>query len=210
LRHETFRAGVIGGSLFRIGVGAIPFLLPLMLQLGFGLTPFHSGLLTCAAAVGSISMKFGAARLIRRFGFRGLLIVNGAASCLVIGLYGLVTAATPYALLLSLLLIGGFLRSLQFTALNAMSYSDIAHADMGKATGLYTVVQQFSLSMGVALAAFIMEITQYVRGDAAITARDFSIAFFAVAAVSMISVRQFRALSLGAGSSVSGQREAGT
>jgi EmrB/QacA subfamily drug resistance transporter len=211
LRIATYRAGVLGGSLFRIGVGAIPFLLPLMLQLGFGLSPFHSGMLTCAAAVGSIAMKFGTARLIRTFGFRQLLLVNGVASCLIIGLYGLLTPATGYALLLSLLLLGGFLRSLQFTSLNALSYSDIDHAAMSSATSLYAVAQQLSLSMGVALAAFILETTQYVRGDMTIAARDFSIAFFVVAAVSTLSLFTFRSLTADAGAAVSGRtREATT
>ncbi len=205
LRHETYRAGVMGGSLFRIGVGAIPFLLPLMLQLGFGLSPFHSGMLTCAAALGSIAMKFGAARLIRSFGFRRLLVVNGVASCVIIALYGLLTPATSYALLLSLLLLGGFLRSLQFTAMNAISYSDISHAEMSRATSLYTVAQQLSLSMGVALAAFIIEAAQYVRGEANLTVPDFSVAFFVVAAVSTLSLLTFHGLGADAGASVSGR-----
>jgi EmrB/QacA subfamily drug resistance transporter len=205
LRIETFRAGVIGGSLFRIGVGAIPFLLPLMLQLGFGLSPFHSGMLTCAAAVGSMAMKFGAARLIRTFGFRRLLLVNGLASCVIIALNGLLTPATSYVLLLMVLLIGGFLRSLQFTALNAIAYSDIEHEQMSRATSLYTVAQQLSLSMGVAVAAFILEATQYVRSDMTIMARDFSIAFFAVAAVASLSLVTFRGLTADAGAAVSGR-----
>ena len=210
LRFETFRAGVIGGSMFRVGVGAIPFLLPLMLQLGFGLSAFHSGMLTCAAALGAISMKFAAARLIRRFGFRRLLIVNGIVSCIILGLNGLITAMTPYAILLTILLFGGFLRSLQFTAMNAITYSDIAHEDMSRATSLYTVAQQLSLSMGVAAAAFILELTQYARGDTAITAGDFSVAFFAVAALSLVSVRQFTSLTADAGSAVSGRSSSTT
>jgi MFS family permease len=206
LRIATFHAGVVGGSLFRIGVGAIPFLLPLMLQLGFGLSAFHSGMLTCAAALGAISMKFAAAKLIRRFGFRRLLIVNGAVSCAIMATNGLVTAATSYAVLLAILLAGGFVRSLQFTAVNAISYSDIEHDDMSRATSLYTVAQQVSLSIGVAAAAFILEATQYVRGDKAIMAGDFSVAFFAVAAIALISIRQFVFLEPDAGATVSGRR----
>ncbi|MFT3987078.1 MDR family MFS transporter [Aestuariivirga sp.] len=205
LRYETFRAGVLGGSLFRIGVGATPFLLPLMLQLGFGLTPFESGLLTCVTALGAITMKLGAAKLIRRFGFRNLLIINGALSSVVLGMNGLVTAQTPYALFLALLLFGGFLRSLQFTALNAMSYSEVDPADMSKATSFYTVAQQLSLSIGVAVAAFVLETTQRVRGDTSITANDFAIAFFAVGAVGLLSILQYWRLTPAAGSAVSGR-----
>ncbi len=206
LRHETFRTSVLGGSLFRIGVGAIPFLLPLMLQLGFGYSPFQSGLLTCSAALGSITMKFGAARLIRHFGFRSLLVVTGLLGCITIALNGLVTAHTPYAVLLLLLLAGGFLRSLQFTALNAMAYSDIDHAGMSRATGLYTVAQQFSLAMGVAMAAVVIEVAQWARGDATVGAEDFSIAFWVVAAVAALSVIAFRRLRPDAGAEVSGRR----
>jgi len=205
LRYETFRAGVLGGSLFRIGVGAMPFLLPLMLQLGFGLTPFESGLLTCVTALGAITMKLGAAKLIRRFGFRNLLIINGALSSVVLGMNGLVTAQTPYALFLALLLFGGFLRSLQFTALNAMSYSEVDPADMSKATSFYTVAQQLSLSIGVAMAAFVLETTQRVRGDTSITGNDFAIAFFVVAAVGFMSIMQYWRLTPAAGSAVSGR-----
>lgn len=207
LRHETFRTSVLGGSLFRIGVGAIPFLLPLMLQLGFGYSPFQSGLLTCSAALGSITMKFGAARLIRRFGFRNLLVVTGLLSCISIALNGFVTVSTPYAVLLALLLAGGFLRSLQFTALNAMAYSDIDHAGMSRATALFAVAQQFSLAMGVALAAVVIELAQWARGDLTVVAEDFSIAFWVVASVAALSVVAFSRLQPDAGAEISGRRE---
>jgi EmrB/QacA subfamily drug resistance transporter len=205
LGHETFRAGVVGGSLFRIGIGALPFLLPLMLQIGFGLTAFHSGLLTCTAAIGAISMKFAAARLIRHFGFRRLLIVNGVVCCAILSTYGLVTAVTPYAILLTVLLAGGFLRSLQFTAMNALSYADMDHGEMSSATSLYTVAQQLSLSLGVAAAAFVLETTQYVRGDSHLVAGDFSVAFITVSLISLVSVLSFVKLSAGAGAAVSGR-----
>ena len=97
LRIETFRAGVVGGSLFRLGVGAVPFLLPLMFQIGYGMSAFQSGLITFMAAVGAISMKFGAAKMIRRFGFRQLLLVNGVLASLSISIMGLLTDTTPYA-----------------------------------------------------------------------------------------------------------------
>jgi EmrB/QacA subfamily drug resistance transporter len=204
LNNPTFHAGVVGGSVYRIGVGAIPFLLPLMLQLGFGYSAFQSGMLTCAAAVGSISMKFMTSRLLRRFGFRRLLMVNGVVSCAVMALYGLITPATSLALVVVLLLAGGFLRSLQFTALNALSYSDIDKQAASRATSFYSVAQQLSLSSGVAVAAMILEATQWARGDATIMARDFSIAFFAIGVIASFSVLQFTALKRNAGASVLG------
>jgi EmrB/QacA subfamily drug resistance transporter len=207
LRIPTFRAGVEGGSFYRIGVGAIPFLMPLMFQLGFGLTAFQSGLLSCWAAAGAMAMKFSASTLLRRFGFRQLLIFNGVVSCLVMAGYGLLSASTPFVLIALLLLVGGFLRSLQFTALNALTYSDIVRANTSNATTFYAVAQQFSLSAGVAVAAFVLEAVQAVRGEAIIAADDFSVAFFIVAGIALLSVFQFARLDANAGSSVIDRRK---
>ncbi|WP_421694731.1 DHA2 family efflux MFS transporter permease subunit [Aestuariivirga sp.] len=208
LRIETFRAGVVGGSLFRIGVGAVPFLLPLMFQLAYGMSALQSGLITFVAAAGAISMKLGAARLIRRFGFRRLLLVNGLLASASISVMGFLSASTPYLIAITLLFVGGFLRSLQFTALNAMSYSDVDHAQASYATSLYTVVQQLSLSMGVVLAAFVLEAAQWYRGEMALTPQDFTIAFLVVAACSISACWEFLVLSPGAGASVSGKKAA--
>jgi EmrB/QacA subfamily drug resistance transporter len=207
LRIETFRAGVVGGSLFRVGVGAVPFLLPLMFQLAYGMSAFQSGLITFVAAAGAISMKFGAARLIRRFGFRRLLLVNGLLASVSIFLMGLLSSATPWIIAALVLFAGGFLRSLQFTALNAMSYSDVDNAQASYATSLYTVVQQLSLSMGVVLAAFVLEGAQWWRGEETLMPMDFTIAFCVVALVSTSAVLQYIALSPGAGASVSGRND---
>lgn len=206
LRIETFRAGVVGGSLFRIGVGAVPFLLPLMFQLAYGMSAFQSGMITFVAAAGAISMKLGAARMIRRFGFRRLLLVNGLLASASISVMGLLSSSTPYLIALGLLFAGGFLRSLQFTALNAMSYSDVDHQQASYATSLYTVVQQLSLSMGVVLAAFVLEAAQWTRGEAALTPMDFTIAFAVVAACSLTACLQFLTLSPSAGEAVSGKK----
>lgn len=206
LRIETFRAGVVGGSLFRIGVGAVPFLLPLMFQLAYGMSAFQSGMITFVAAAGAISMKLGAARMIRRFGFRRLLLVNGVLASASISVMGFLSSSTPYLIALGLLFAGGFLRSLQFTALNAMSYSDVDHQQASYATSLYTVVQQLSLSMGVVLAAFVLEAAQWSRAEAALTPMDFTIAFAVVAACSLTACLQFLTLSPGAGEAVSGKK----
>ena len=206
LRIETFRAGVVGGSLFRVGVGAVPFLLPLMFQIAYGMTALQSGLITYVAAAGAISMKLGAARMIRRFGFRQLLLVNGLMASASISIMGFLSASTPYLLAISLLFVGGFLRSLQFTALNAMSYSDVDHQQASYATSLYTVVQQLSLSMGVVLAAFVLEAAQWFRGEMKLTPMDFTIAFVVVAACSVSACVEYLTLSPAAGEAVSGKR----
>ena len=206
LRIPTFRAGVTGGSLYRIGVGAIPFLMPLMFQLGFGLSAFQSGMLSCWAALGAITMKFSTSYLLRRFGFRTLLVWNGILSCMLMACYGLLTGATPYVVIALLLLVGGFLRSLQFTAMNALSYADIDRQTASDATSFYSVVQQLSLSAGVAVAAFILEAAQWHRDDQNIMAGDFSLAFFLVAGIASLSFLQFMALKGDAGQSVLARR----
>jgi MFS family permease len=205
LRLETFKAGVVGGSLFRLGVGAVPFLLPLMFQLGYGMSAFQSGMITCAAAAGAISMKFGAATLIRRFGFKRLLLVNGALASVSIAVMGFLSDTTPFVLMVALLFVGGFLRSLQFTAMNAMSYSDVENNQMSYATSLYTVAQQLSLSAGVVLAAFVLEAAQWWRSELTLQPADFTIAFITVATFSLAALWQFRDLAVNAGSSVSGR-----
>jgi MFS family permease len=210
LSIQTFRAGVVGGSLFRIGVGAVPFLLPLMFQVAYGMSALQSGLITFMAAAGALSIKFGAARAIRRFGFRHLLLVNGLFASVSISIMGLLSSATPYVIAISLLFVGGFLRSLQFTALNALSYSDIDNEQASYATALYTVAQQLSLSLGVVLAAFVLEAAQWWRGELALEPWDFTIAFAVVAACSLAALGQFVNLSADAGASVTGRRASET
>jgi EmrB/QacA subfamily drug resistance transporter len=205
LKFATFRSGVMGGSLFRIGVGAIPFLLPLMLQLGFKLTPFQSGSLTCAAALGALAMKFSAARILKRFGFRSVLVFNSVLSAAFLAIQGLFTPETPHLVILAVLLAGGFFRSLQFTSLNALAYSDIPARDMGSATSFYSVAQQLSLAAGVVCAASVLEIAQYLRGDLTLAVADFSVAFFAVALISAFSLLSHVKLASDAGSEVSGR-----
>jgi EmrB/QacA subfamily drug resistance transporter len=202
LRIPTFNAGVAGGSFYRVGVGAIPFLLPLMLQLGFGYSAFQSGLLTCSLAIGSIAMKFSAGFLLRTYGFRHLLIINGLVTSLSIALFGLISSTTPFVLISLFFLIGGFLRSLQFTAMNALSYADIDRRGASSATTLYSVAQQLSLSAGVAVAAFILEAAQWYRGAQIIDVGDFSLAFFVIGGIAALSVLQFLKLGANSGASV--------
>lgn len=204
-RIATFRSGTMGGSLFRIGIGAVPFLLPLMLQLGFKLTPFQSGTLTCAAALGALTMKFTAGRILKRFGFRSVLIVNAVVSSATLALQGLFTPETSHLVILAVLLAGGFVRSLQFTSLNALSYSDVPQREMGTATSLYSVAQQLSLAAGIVCAASVLELAQYLRGDLTLAVADFAYAFFAVAFISALSVFSHLKLEKDAGAEVSGR-----
>jgi EmrB/QacA subfamily drug resistance transporter len=199
LRIPAFRASVIGASFFRIGVGAMPFLLPLMLQLGFGLSPFQSGMVTFASAAGALIMKATAAPAIRYFGFRNVLIVNALISTAFMGVNGFFTAATPHFVIIAFLLIGGFFRSLEFTAANALAYADISQADMSRATSFASVMQQVSLSLGVAIGALILQAARGIRGEPQLTQMDFAIAFWIVAAIGAVSAISFFRLPEGAG-----------
>ena len=205
LRIPTFFAGVIGGLVFRIGIGAMPFLLPLLLQIGFGLTPFESGSLTFATAAGALLMKFSASTLLRWFGFRRTLIVNGLISGAFLAACALFSPTTPHWMLLLTLLTGGFFRSLEFTALNAISYADIDPPRMSRATSFASVSQQMSGAVGVAVAAICVQSIQLGFGDAELQARDLSLAFVLVAIISSLSVFVFARLKPDAGAAVSGK-----
>lgn len=203
-RIGTYRVSVVGGLFFRVGVGAIPFLLPLMLQVGFGLTAFQSGMLTFAAAAGAITMKFTAPAILRRFGFRTVLVVNTVIATVFLVASALFTAATPSAVIFAVLLVGGFFRSLQFTALNALGFADVDRPRMSQATSLSSVTQQLSVSLGVAVAAGALEWTRSMRADHALIAADFGPAFLIVGAISLLSLVFFVRLPPGAGAEVSG------
>jgi MFS family permease len=205
LRIPTFFAGAVGGFIFRIGIGAMPFLLPLLLQVGFGLTPFASGSLTFATAAGALIMKFTASKALRWLGFRQTLIVNCLISGAFLAACALFTSSTPHWLLLLVLLAGGFFRSLQFTALNAISYADVDSPQMSRATSFASVSQQMSGAVGVAVAAICVEAIQLGFGDSELVSRDLSLAFVLVAIVSSLSVFIFAGLKPDAGAAVSGR-----
>jgi EmrB/QacA subfamily drug resistance transporter len=203
LKIDTFYASVVGGFFFRIGLGAMPFLLPLLFQLGFGLSPFQSGLLTFASAVGAVAMRTAAAPIIHRFGFKPILVTNAVVSALFVAAVALFTAGTPHAIVLAVLLAGGFFKSLQFTAINSIAYADIDDAAMSRATSFASVVQQLSLSAGVAMGALVLEIERMGRPDTRVVAEDFPLAFLLVGAIAASSALIFMRLPKGAGASLS-------
>jgi EmrB/QacA subfamily drug resistance transporter len=205
LRYPTFRAAVTGGSLFRIGTGAIPFLLPLMLQVGFGLDPLRSGLITFAAAAGAMFVKTLAPAILRRFGFRRVMVVNAVLASAFLAVNGLYTPQTSHIVMLAILFVGGCCRSVQFTCVNAIAYADLDKREMSAATSFASVAQQLSLSLGVTFGALALEGTAALHGRTAIEAADFGPAFFVVALISLFSFFPFRALSPEAGAEVSGR-----
>jgi EmrB/QacA subfamily drug resistance transporter len=188
LDDPSFHAGVAGGALFRIGIGALPFLLPLLLQLGFGMTPFEAGSLTFAAAAGALLMKTTAHPILRRFGFRRVLMWNGLISSILMAATVLLTVHTPLLAIMALFLVGGFLRSLQFTALNAITFADIAAENLSAATTLASVTQQLSSSIGVAVAALVIEITMVLRGAGQLGVTDLAAAFLVLSVIAATSV----------------------
>ncbi len=206
LKIPTFRASVTGGFLFRMGVGATPFLLPLMLQVGFGFSPLHSGLLTFVAAAGALVMKFTAPQLLRRFGFRPILVWNSIICAVMLAAYGLIRAETPAIFVWLLLLTSGFFRSLLFTSLNAVAFADVPPERMSQATSFSSMGQQLSLSFGVGFGALVLHLMSMHEGGAKLVTADFVVAFAAVAAVSALSTFSFRALPEDAGSELTGVR----
>src|SRR5690606_6657350 len=207
LRHRLFRSSILGGSFFRIGVGAMPFLLPLMLQLGFGLNPFESGAITFVSAIGAIMSKFIAERIFARLGFPRVLGFAALFGGLLIAAQGLFTADTPVPMMMLILIVGGVLRSIFFTGTNALGYADISDEEASQATAIVAVSQQLSIAFGVAVAGAILEISSALNGGV-LTLLDFQIAFFAVGGLSALAGLIFFRLPADAGSNVSGHRVA--
>ena len=207
LRIATFRLSMAAGVLFRLSVGALPFLLPLMLQVGFGMSAFESGTLTFASAVGAMSMKLTAGPILRRWGFRRVLCVNAVVSSALIAACALFNASTPGVVVMVVLLVGGFFRSLQFTSLNTLGYADVEPAQMSQATSLVGVTQQLSLAGGVAVAALLLESARHAGSRSDLVAADFQLAFVAVGALAALSLGFYLRLAPDAGAEVSGHRK---
>ncbi len=207
-RIATFRASIVGGFLTRTSIGALPFLLPLLLQLGFGLSAFRSGCITLTGALGAIAIKPFASPVLRRYGFRTVLIANSLVSALLIALLALIGPLTPVALIALLLIVAGFFRSLQMTAVNTLGYADMSETAMSRATTLASVAQQFAMSVGVGAAALILHLALVLRGAEQVAAGDFPPAFLAVALITVSAALIFLPLRRDAGEAVSGHMRA--
>lgn len=205
MRIRTFGISVAAGTLFRVGIGAIPFLLPMLLQLGFGQTPVESGLVTFASSAGALIMKPVAQTVLTHFGFRQTLVWNGAFAALSLGALAAFRPSWPLTAIYAVLLIGGFSRSLQFTAYNALAYADIPRAAMSAATSLYSTIQQLSLTFGIAAGAASLEASMALAHHAHPAIDDFSIAFAVVAAISMLGAPLSAAMPRAAGDELTGR-----
>lgn len=204
-RIRTFRVSVAGGFITRLGVGSLPFLLPLLYQLGLGLPAWQSGLLMMPTALAAMGMKLISSRVLRRFGYRKVLIVNTLMIGVTIGLYTLVSAATPLFAIVLLGLALGFFNSLQFSSMNSMAYADVDTPDSSMASTISSTFQQISMSFGLAFGSLI---TAWYLGDLPQTDRlavtgALHHAFLTLGALTIVSSLSFWALRPRDGESVS-------
>ncbi len=212
LKIKTFAVVMGGGSLFRIAISAVPFLLPLMFQLGFGMDAFESGLLTLAVFAGNLAMKLVTTRIVRRFGFRAVLLVNGVIASATLATVSLLSATTPNEVIVLILFLSGLARSLQFTALNTLSFADVPKSQLGAATSLSSAIQQLGVGIGVAVGAMSLQLARWIldHSSGAMTAADFRLAFLFVAAIGLLGIVDVIGLPRDAGALVSGHRKAAT
>ena len=206
LAVPTFAVVVWGGSLLRIAIGTLPFLLPLLFQIGFGLDPLTSGALVLFVFAGNLAMKAFTTPVLRHFGFRSVMIVNGALAALAIAACGLLKRGTSYELVALVLFLGGAFRSMQFTCLSTIQFADIPADRMAGANTLASIMQQLTLGLGVAVGAVLLDAGALARGCAgcAPIVADFRFAFMVVSIVALVGLWDSVRLDRAAGSHVSG------
>ena len=202
-RGRTFTVAVIAGNVIRAGIATVPFLLPLLLQVGFGLDPFHSGLLTFLNTAGAMSMRVWVSHLVKRFGFRAVFLAGiTLSSCLMAG-FAFFDARTSHVFIAAYLFTFGVLRSGQMIGMGALAYSDVPAEDMSKATSIFALAQRLAQSLGVGISASLLAA---LSGAGALTVNDFRVVFVAVALLMGSSALGFRRLKPDDGWQVSGYR----
>jgi len=194
MKIRTFAVSVLGGNLCRFAVGGVPFLLVMLLQVGFGMTPLAAGLITFASAAGALLMKFVARPILSRLTFRRVLFANALFTGAFVIACVIFTPATPAWVMIAILLAGGFCRSLQFTAVNTLTYADIAPAQMSCASSFAAMAQQLGISLGVAVAATTLHLSMLVRGAATLATPDVLAGFVVIGLLCMASALSFRRL----------------
>ncbi len=206
MRIPTFRLSVLSGSATRIVVGATPFLVPSMLQLGFALSAAQSGLVTFTATIGAFLMRLMARRVLRAFGYRTVMSINGLGAALLTLACALFRPGWPFWVLSLILFAGGFSNALQFTSLNTIAYADIPSERMSAATSFYTTFQQLTLTLGISVAAASVSASQALAGHAHVIPADFSAAFVTVGVVSILAIPAALSMRADAGAELSGHR----
>ena len=210
MRLPSFGLSVTGGALTRITQGAQPFLLPLMMQLDFGLTAAQSGMVVIATALGSMCMKGVAPKLLRRFGFRTSLIVNGVVSSAGYAVCAAFRPGWPFPVIFAVLMLCGFFMSFQFTAYNTVAFDEIPASRMSAATSFYTTFQQLMLSVGICVASIALQGSMVIRAHLHPALGDFSAAFLIVTAISALSTVWNLRFAPEAGAEISGHRLGGS
>lgn len=205
-RIRTFRVSVVGGFITRLSIGGIPLLLPLLFQLGLGMPAWKSGLLMMPSAAAAMGMKIIAARVLRRYGYRQILVVNTLMIGLTISLYSLVGPGTPIMLIVLIGLTMGFFNSLQFTSMNSMAYADIETPDSSMASTIASSLQQMSMSFGLAGGSLIAAwyLGDLPQTDQAAVTTALHNAFLTLGGLTILSSLTFRTLHPDDGKSVSG------
>ncbi|HEY4136011.1 MAG TPA: DHA2 family efflux MFS transporter permease subunit [Alphaproteobacteria bacterium] len=204
---RTFRASTVAGGLCRMTIGAVPFLLALMLQVGFGYTALASGLITFVMNIGAMCVKAVAPRIARKFGFRNLVLYN--ASMLGVMAMGIATFQpdTPHWVMIAYLLFYGVVRSVQFTNINALAFADLTPQTLSRGNSIASVMQQLSSSFGIATAATVLGM---VAGSSGIlTPTDFRWAFIIVGFYPILSVLGFVTLKPTDGAELAGRARGG-
>ena len=202
---RTFRVSVVGGFITRIGGGGLPFLLPLLYQLGLGLPAWQSGLLMMPSAAAAMGMKFISVRVLAKFGYRQVLTVNTVLIGLTIGMFSFVHQGTPLYVIVMISLCLGFFNSLQFSSMNSIAYADVENTDSSMASTIASSMQQLSVSFGLAAGSLI---TGWFLGDLPQSNRlaltsALHYAFLTLAVLTMLSSLTFWALRKEDGESIS-------
>ena len=206
LQVPTFRVTMYGGSLFRASISAVPFLLPLLFQVGFGMDPFHSGLLVLAVFVGNLTIKPATTPLIRWLGFRRLLLLNGALNVLALVACAFLTPQTPVWVIMLVLYLGGVFRSIQFTGVSTLAFADVPSAQMSYANTLFSTASQLAIGLGITLGAIGIRIGEKVSALfelAAVPGISFRLAFVFIALICLVGMIDTLHLTRDAGSAVS-------
>jgi EmrB/QacA subfamily drug resistance transporter len=207
----SFRTVMIGGTIARTAISAMPFLLPLLFQVGFGLNAFEAGMLYLASMLGNLGMKLGTTQALRRFGFRNVLVFNGALAGASIALCAVLSPDTPVPVVVAIMLVCGLTRSMQFTGLTSMAFAEVPHPQMSSANTLFSTTQQMSMGLGIAVGAVVLHLTAAARdtGGAIYDVTDFRITFLVVGLLALSSLLSFVRLRHDAGAEVSGHRRSG-
>ena len=207
LSINTFRVSVYGGSLFRLAISALPFLLPLLFQVAFGLSPVDAGLLVLAVFAGNLAMKPFTTAIMQRHGFRKVLLVNGVIGVTSIVACAFFTTQTPFALIAAVLFVGGLSRSMQFTCYNSIGFADVPKARMSEASALFSMSFQLAMGLGVTVAALLLRASMSISGHEALAqVGDFRVAFIGVALLGGLALVDVYRLPKGAGESVLNRR----